>query len=104
MKAELLLGFLATIGLTQIWLRSSLFNTPRLWLSKRAGKISELAECAQCVGFWASLVVALYLGLPWLVFSLGGSIINLVAHWSIELLDIKLAMENKKYEQLHRKN
>lgn len=75
---------LATIGLTLLITRGSIFDGPK---AKLPNILQELTKCAICSGFWAGMIVYGLSFLPYLEFVLWGFVGSLVSSLGLTVLD-----------------
>jgi hypothetical protein len=79
-----MLLLLATIGLTLLIVRGSIFDNVK---KKLPGILQELTKCAICTGFWAGMIVYCLSLVPCLEFVLWGFVGSLVSSLGITVLD-----------------
>ncbi len=62
---ELTLFVLSVIGMTNIIVDSSLFETPREIIKNNSPFWGKVVECHQCCGFWSGLVCGAFILIPY---------------------------------------
>jgi hypothetical protein len=79
-----MLLLLATIGLTLLITKGSIFDNVK---KKLPSILQELTNCAICTGFWAGMIVWALSHFPCLEFILYGFVGSLVSSLGITVLD-----------------